>query len=112
MPLARRRAASGKGGLKMRSRSPVVPALLSTELARTLFMVLVIILAKQAVGSFLSVATELLTWYNLPSPLVSMVFGLLPEEHSFLSDLLLEKKWQGLKVIFFIISQHSCSGWF
>lgn len=46
-------------------------------------------------------------------PLTSRLDGLWSVAgRTFLSDLLLEKKWQGLKVIFFIISQHSCSGWF
>ena len=76
----------------------MVPALLSTQLARTLFI------SKQAVGSFLSVATELLT---LPPP-----DGLLPEEHS--SRTCLEKMARP-QSHFFVISQasqqthhHSC----
>ena len=72
----------------------MVPALLSTQLARTLFI------SKQAVGSFLSVDTELLTWY-----LRSRLDGLLPEEHSSRTCL---KKMARPQSHFFFISQHSC----
>jgi hypothetical protein len=74
----------------------VVPALLSTELARTLFCTST---SKQAVGSLLSVATQLLTWY-----LRSRLDGLLPEEHSSRTCL---TKMARPQSHFFIVSQHS-----